>query len=244
MQYSSIKFPDLLTGISVLVAFSGFLYTWIKDRNLKRREYADRIRRAAAETVVALGRWRELALRLYDDIQPLVTETDVKAVKNQTEDPYLTDVRDFFWHGLMAARAISSKRILDEKTESAYLNLYGYEPHVQSFYDSATNSLAAAEEILFWEMLQDTQTCVLALGKAAEPRTSAKLGNQLRTIIYEHRDGLGAVTARTVETFRKEMLRLITSSDSDIVNKAVHITTSIDLQDVGQIAKQDLEVAP
>src|SRR5271169_985382 len=142
MDYPTIKFPDLLTAISVLVATSGFLYAWIKDRHLRRREYADRIRRAAAETVVALGRWRELALRLYDEIQPLITETDIKAVKNQTQDPYLVDVRDFLWHGLTSARAISLKRILDEKIESAYLNLYGYEPHVQALYDSVTTSLA------------------------------------------------------------------------------------------------------
>jgi hypothetical protein len=49
-----------------------FLYPWIKDRLLRKREYADRIRRAAAETVVALELWRQITLRCYESIQPLI----------------------------------------------------------------------------------------------------------------------------------------------------------------------------
>jgi len=84
----------------------------------------------------------------------------------------------------------------------------------------------------------------VALGKAAKPYASAQLGNQLRAIICRHRDALSDTTARMVEMFRKEMLRLITSSDSEIVNKAVRVTTSIDLQSVGQLAKRSLESLP
>jgi uncharacterized protein (UPF0218 family) len=90
-----LKIGDFLTALSVLVALGGFLYLWVKDRRLRRREYADRIRRAAAETVAGLDRWRQLALSLYDTIQPLITDSDVMVLRGSGEPNNITDVRDF-----------------------------------------------------------------------------------------------------------------------------------------------------
>ena len=225
-----LKFGDVLTAVSVLVALCGFLYAWAKDRRLKRREYADRIRRAAAETVVALDRWRQLAVELYDDIQPLLTDADQSAFKYRDLDKKnVIQVRDALWRELFVARAASSKRILDERIESAYLNLYGYEPRVQALYDSATASLKWTSEEAFSDLLYKTQANVLELTGATKQLASAELGNALRLTTSVIASALSKTTGLIVDTFRREMLRLIDATDAEIVNKSVRVAISLGL---------------
>jgi hypothetical protein len=50
------KFADVLTAISIFIALIGFLYTWAKDRRLRTREYADRVRSAAANALAKIDR--------------------------------------------------------------------------------------------------------------------------------------------------------------------------------------------
>jgi hypothetical protein len=80
---TTVKLGDLLTSLSITIASLTLFTTWLKDRRLRRKEYADRIRKAASETMVALHRWKELAVRLYDDIQPLITDCDMELVQVQ-----------------------------------------------------------------------------------------------------------------------------------------------------------------
>ena len=109
----SIKVGDFLTAASVFIGVIGLVISSFRDRRLRRKDYADRIRVAAATTAVAIDRWAELASRLYDDIQALIIDTDVLLV--QKED--IIETRDLLWRGLVEARAISSRRILDEKLD-------------------------------------------------------------------------------------------------------------------------------
>jgi hypothetical protein len=111
-----VKLGDLLTLGSVLLALAGFLYGWVKDHRLRNREYADRIRLAAAQTLAGIERWKEVGLRSFDDVQPLITDADTLLVKEQ--DPIRT--RDSLWRALMALQAETSKRILNERLEGAY----------------------------------------------------------------------------------------------------------------------------
>lgn len=85
-----VKLGDLLTVASVLVGSLSLTYAILKDRSLRRREYADRIRKAAADTLVALDRWFEIASRYFRDAQPLLTEADMQLVATQD----VTQARD------------------------------------------------------------------------------------------------------------------------------------------------------
>jgi hypothetical protein len=223
-----IKVGDLLTGISVLVAVSAFFYAWIKDSLLRKREYADQIRRSAAETIVALERWRQIALQFYENIQPLITETDAMVVKLQNEASCLFDTRDFLWRGLTSARADLSKLALSEKTESAYLGLYGYEPRVQALYDSVIGYLNSTDRQSFSQLLQETQRDVLKLKEISRPIKSAQLGNSLRFTTADLADELKQQTGVAVGRFRLEMMRLIAATDDEIVHKSIRVTESPD----------------
>src|SRR5688572_28262867 len=94
----TVKLTDILTSVSVCVASAALVYAWLKDRRLRRKEYADRVRKAAADTTVALERWRKLARHLFDDVQPYVVDADSQFVK----DGDVIKVRDDFWRNLHA----------------------------------------------------------------------------------------------------------------------------------------------
>src|SRR5262249_34861017 len=161
----SVKLGDVLTSVSILVACLTLVLTWLQERRLRRKEYADRIRRAAAETAVALERWKELALRFYEEIQPLITDADVRLLQEQD----VVKVRDFLWRGLVAARAETCQQIHKEKIETAYVGLYGYHPDVQATYRAAVESLRRAEQRTYDEILEHTQDDVLALARVETP---------------------------------------------------------------------------
>jgi len=75
-------FKELIPSLAILVGFAGLIYAWHKDRLLRRKEYADQVRRAASLVTAKLERWAELALRLYEELQPLITETDIMLKKD------------------------------------------------------------------------------------------------------------------------------------------------------------------
>jgi hypothetical protein len=51
---------DLITAIAVLVSAVGILVELRKDRDLRRKELADKVRRSAGLIVAKLDRWRQL----------------------------------------------------------------------------------------------------------------------------------------------------------------------------------------
>lgn len=215
----TVKLGDLLTSLSVTIASLALMMTWLKDRRIRQKEYADRIRRAAADTVVALQRWKELAIRLYDDIQPLLTDSDMQLVQIQD---YIK-VRDSLWRGLVAARAEASRRILAEKIETAYIGLYGYHPEVQAAYDTVVSRLSAADSSAYHELLKGTQLDVVSFDKAAGPYKSAQLGNALRLTARRIELELRRMLDSAIEPFRLQMLRLIELPDADLVTKKVFV---------------------
>jgi hypothetical protein len=230
---------------------SYFYYSYrasYRDRRLRRKEYADRIRVAAATTAVAIDRWAELASRLYDDIQALITETDVLLVKKQD----IIEARDFLWRGLVEARAISSRRMLDEKLDSAYVGLYGYAPGVQKLYIFTLTSLKQADDLTYDRLLNETQDEVFSLKQAdnfearlsketqqqvrdrdinpsrersrdpsmaEKPFQSAELGNLIRGKVADLRKSFNLAAAESVSVFRNQMVSLITATDSEIFHK-------------------------
>jgi hypothetical protein len=71
LQAGASPIGTLLTAISILVSVTALLIAWTKDRTLRKKEYADRIRSAAGTVTARLERRKELFLHLFDTIQPL-----------------------------------------------------------------------------------------------------------------------------------------------------------------------------
>jgi hypothetical protein len=61
-----------LLALLVLVSSSTLLVSTRKDRKLRKTQYADQIRNAAVVLTAKLGRWRDLAHGLFEEIQPVI----------------------------------------------------------------------------------------------------------------------------------------------------------------------------
>jgi hypothetical protein len=61
-----------LVALLVLVSLNTLLVSTRKDHKFRKTQYADQIRSAAAVLTAKLGRWRDLAHRLFEEIQPVI----------------------------------------------------------------------------------------------------------------------------------------------------------------------------
>jgi hypothetical protein len=212
-----VKIGDLITAGSFLIGSLTLVYSLVKDRRLRRREYADRIRRSAADTLAAIERWREIALQHFHDAQPLLTDADAILVKNQ--DVELT--RDSLWRSLVALESQTSARVLSEKLEGAYSGLYGYDPSVHAIYSASVERLRQEFEAAHLAHLELTQRQVLGMSGQPQPYESAVLGNRLRSAARHVTQTFLKQAELAVAPLRTKMLGLIQASDDAIVKKHV-----------------------
>jgi hypothetical protein len=229
-----VKLGDLLTSISVCLAILTLLIGLWKERRLRQREYADRIRRAAARAIMGVSRRRKLALALYDEVQPIITDADIALVETQDQER----VRDKLWRDMLALRARNVERSLEEKLEGEYVDLYGYDESIQALFDRAISELDSLERESFHSFTDEAQVQLLALCKRPPlpevglPKASgvglpkagyfsAQLGNVLRDLRNAHAIRFEHESAVFVERFRREVLRLITASDRAILRHRV-----------------------
>jgi len=177
MQFdATLKIGDLLTSASVLVAATALIVAWWKDRSLRRRELADKIRRAAGNTLARLERWQEIVLALFDDAQPLFVEVAQDLVGKYD----VTAARDKVWRELNRLRLALRRELRSEEIETAYVDLYTYHPAARDNFRDAIRTIRLAEEKAFRGFLQGTQDAILSFeGKEAAYET-AELGNRLR----------------------------------------------------------------
>lgn len=78
-------FEDQIAAVSVAFFFASAVISWViesrNNRAMREKEYAELIRSAASTTVVKIERLKELSLRFYQDLQPLIVQahTIIKA---------------------------------------------------------------------------------------------------------------------------------------------------------------------
>jgi hypothetical protein len=167
---------DLITAISVFISAMVLVYTWRKDQQLRKKEYADKIRFLAGTIIAKFERWKELSLRFFEDIQPLITETDNYLVNERD----LIKTRDFLWIGLTRARIISSQRILDEKIENAYVDLYGYDPRIEALFSKTIEGLKTLDRRSYESLLEKTQMDIIRLGFGKKINNTSIANNRYR----------------------------------------------------------------
>jgi hypothetical protein len=214
-----ISFGDLLAIISLGVSAIALLLSWQKDRNLRRKEYADRIRHSAGAVTAKLQRWKDLSLRYYEDIQPLITEADRMLVKQRA----VLDIRDLFWQGMVNARTVASQRIMDEQIEIAYTDMYGFDPRIQALFSEVVNRLRIIDKSIYTQALYSTQANIVHFRSAPGPHVSAQLGNELRDSCYNLAEKCKALMNDAIDPFTIEMIKLIQESDQRIVERQIQI---------------------
>jgi hypothetical protein len=172
----TIKIGDLLTSASVLVSVAALVGALWRDRALRRRELADKIRAAAGKTLARLERWQEISLALYTDVQPLFIEVSEDMDRNFE----VVAARDKMWKELNRVRLTLLQEIRQEEIETAYVELYTYRPEARDLFRGVMARVKAAEAEAFQDLLMQTQADIMSLEKTAATYHTAQLGNRLR----------------------------------------------------------------
>lgn len=211
----TITVGDLLMSVSILISMAAVVTAWWRDRLLRRRELADRIRNGAAKTLAKLERWQELSLSLFQDAQPLFVETS----EHLADRFEVTAARDYLWKSLNTARIGVLKRIVDEQIETAYADLYGYHPEVRDLIRATFARLKEEEELLFARFLEDTQNDIFSMKDLENEYHTAQLGNALRETAFKHRDQYDTRIRGVMGQALNFLAKLILTSDRDLLRR-------------------------
>jgi hypothetical protein len=212
----------LAPTIAVILSALTLLASLQKNRNLRIKEYADRVRRSAALIAARADRWRQLSLSLFQDIQVQITEADVMLV----EECDIRRVRDFFWRELFVAQRIIAKKLVDEQIEISYAELFGYDSKIHELFDALVKRLAAIDRLVFAVLLTRTQDDILAEYKEGGGYVSADLGNQLRATVEIIHTWCGDLLDGTVGAFRDEMAKIVTAKDKNVARRDLELRAS------------------
>ena len=194
-----------------------------KDRALRKKELADRVRQSTSLVIAKLDRWKQIALQTFDQLQSAATEADGLLVSKCDE----IATRDFFWKSVVAAQASLAKDVLDEEIEVAYSNLYGYDPRIHELFTGVIARLRHIEGLVFLQVLNRTQNDVLTV--RAEPTSailSAQLGNRLRLTLARSCSLLEKHMESVLVEFRKGMMPIVCASDDQLVTRSASVPSS------------------
>lgn len=210
-----VKLADILTSLSLLVAAVTVIIGVVKDRKLRRREYADQVRSGASRAAVASARRREIALSFYDALQPAITKADMTIVKSKD----VIDGRDQLWIASVAARFELRKRLLNEKIEEAYAALYGYDTRIRLHFERTISALSELDDEAYNAWLDESQSVLFAVEDSTDEYVSADFGNPLRDTCETLRLTFAMGTESIVEEFQSKMASIIQASDVDILKR-------------------------
>jgi hypothetical protein len=215
---SEISLGEILTVFVILLSAFSLGYGWYKDRELRKHEDAELIRQNAGTVTAKLERWAVLSSRYYSDIQPLLVESSAKLVENHQLRP----ASDILFRGLFEAQAKSSQRAIDEQVEIAYSGLYGYDPKVYNLFVAAVCQLKEKDQEFADQAVVDTAD-ILRQDQLQED--SSVIHENLRNKCASLHLSLQSEMEKIIDPFRQEMIKLIRSSDDEIVNRKVVIAS-------------------
>ena len=206
-----VDLGQLLTALSILITLAGGIIAWNNDKDLKEREYSDRVRRSASVVTAKIERWSELSARYFEDIQPTLVDVSEKIAEMNSRQP----ANRMLFKGLMEARSKASQRVVDEQLQLAYMELYGYIPAFQGIFDKTIDEMKSADadahaalEGALQEIIQDPE-----LLKSKDTPT---IGNRLRIRADKERLRLSQQIRGISLPLRKKMLAVIQMTDSQL----------------------------
>ena len=128
-----IKAGDILTSVSIFISAVALIVSLAKDRATRVADQANKVRLAAATTLVKLDRWQNVQDSFYDELQP-----DFVALSQDLKKNYdVVAVRDRFWIKGVQARARVQKQVSDEQLATGYVDLLTHFPAARDKVGSA-----------------------------------------------------------------------------------------------------------
>ncbi len=210
---------DILTSLTILISLVLFLISFYRDRKLRRKEQADKVRRAAANTIGKLDRWKEISLSIYQSMDIIFVEASEKLKR---EDHDTESVKDFLWKKLQTAKKETKEKILKEDIETAYVGLYSFDPSVRSFFEDVLTQLNKEEDSMFKGSRKNFQSDIMSFNyKDMDKYNTSNLRDQLFKHLNESQELYEKRIGDVLIPVSKVLLNIISESD-DNLNK--HIT--------------------
>jgi hypothetical protein len=153
----TIQVGDILTSLTIAISVITLVISWSKDRSTREAERADRVRAAAAKALTQLDRWQALHLSLYQELQPAFVETS----EMLQDDFTMVKTRDYLWKAINAQRTRIIAKILDERIETAYIDLLSHFPAARSLFLDTFAQLQTVENEVTGRFLVAAQNEVL-----------------------------------------------------------------------------------
>ena len=128
-------------------------------------------------------------------------------------------VRDQLFRALHQCRLEAAQRITDERIEVAYVNLYGYDPHIYELFSEVADHLRSIEEEHFKSLLMNAQADIFRVGESATPPGSAQLANALQETANLLRKLLDEKFVEVISPLRQRLIDAINASDGELVGR-------------------------
>lgn len=210
-----IKIGDFITASAILLSLISLLISLRKDRNLRKREQADKVRNAAARTLAKLDRWKEITLLMFAQMDIVFVETSklwASGSKGQT-------LRDELWERLDQVRVKSLENITKEEIETAYQDLYSFDPCVRDYFEKVLNLLKDEEEVMFhMALLPGVQNILDEMERINYDRHTANFRNPLMAHSIRIRGKYESRLIKVLAEVSRVLLELIGKTDNEILS--------------------------
>jgi glucose-6-phosphate dehydrogenase assembly protein OpcA len=217
---TTVSVANIVALLAVMASVVGLLNSNLKDRRERKKQYADEIRKSAALLTVKLERWRDLTASLFEEVQPEITNANIRIEKGKN----VIATRDLFWKAVGMVLLSISKRISDEEIELGDASLYGYDAKVRALFLSALSRLKVLRTAIYESTLMRTQTEILRMMDGT--LQSATLDNKLRGIVRQLERHFQDQATLIIRPFEKEMIRLLDATDDEIGRKSVPLSSA------------------
>jgi hypothetical protein len=213
--FSQTKIGDILTSLAIIISAFTLASNLSKDRLLRKKERADKIRNSAASTITKLDRWHELSLSIFHDVQPIFI--DIIVMMSDNFDPVKT--KNILWKEMTVANNEITWKILGENIQTASVELMGYRPDIRRVFESALMELQAAREDMFSNFIYDSQQAVLSFECRKEEYKTNDLWNKLRGTIMRNQLAFEERIKSPLTEISDLLLGLISKEDAELLAK-------------------------
>lgn len=130
---SGWKISDFVAILTIIGGIASFSYSAYKDRELKRSEYADNVRRTASQLLGKTSSLHDVISLSIIDAKQRVVETKLKLI-DKYEPP---KVMHALWGTVLDAEARALVKLSSLQSDSSYLAFYTFSPNTKKCIDSA-----------------------------------------------------------------------------------------------------------
>lgn len=211
----SVSLGSLGAVAAVAVAAMSLGHTMRKDRLVRLRDQADKVRRAMGQAIALMDRSIKLSLAQLDELQPLMVDVDAQLQAGAAMIP----VRDKFWRELTRIRAHIQSRRLDEQLEGMAGEICAYEPALHVIWKKCTERLLAIDRLAYEALLSTTQAIIVNEADPHSPPPAARTGNRLRDTVSQLGEAITRDSQAVLEVFQSAAMHVIQSTDASVAER-------------------------